>query len=82
MRIVYIPWLERVLDLIMGKKVYFYDSRIKQGWGKGDYVVDILSCRPGRRRHHQYEAYLGGRDRLELLRRARCWVNRANEKNQ
>ena len=82
MRIISRRWLEKMLDLMMVKTVYFYDPRIRQGWGKGDYVVNILSCRPGRRHHHQYEAYLGGRDRLELLIRAKRWVDWENKKNK
>ena len=79
MRIIYIPLFEKFLDLILGKRVYFYDPRIHPGWGEGDYVVNILSCRPGRCSRHQYEAYLGGRDRETLLLRARVWVESANE---
>lgn len=78
MRIIYIPWFEKLLDLILGKRVYFYDPRIRGGWGKDDYVINILSCRPGRRHHHQYEAYLGGQNREKLLTRARRWVDREN----
>ena len=79
MRIIHITWFEKLLNLILGKKVYFYDPRLQPGWVDGDYLVQILKCRPGRRHHHEFVVTLMDTNPELLLVKAKVWCESANK---
>ena len=37
--------MRTIKDILFGKQVYYYDSRMKPEWADGLYTVDIYSCR-------------------------------------